>query len=77
MYLLYGLLALAWGWISDHSGHKWAMASGILLASVGFTLAGLVRSVALVTVAFAMVGVGCSAYHPAGMLTSSSAKCMR
>jgi len=67
MYLLYGLLALAWGWVSDHWGHKWAMACGILLASFGFVLAGIVRSVALVTVAFAMVGVGSSAYHPSGI----------
>ncbi len=67
MYLLYGLLALAWGWISDHWGHKWAMSSGILLASLGFILAGLVHSLPLITVSFALVGIGCSAYHPAGV----------
>ena len=67
MYLLYGVLALGWGWISDHLGHKWAMNSGIILASVGFVLAGLVRSLPLLSASFALVGIGCSAYHPAGL----------
>jgi MFS family permease len=67
MYLLYGLLALVWGWISDHWGHRWAMNSGIILAAAGFVLAGIVRTLPLITASFALVGVGCSAYHPAGL----------
>ena len=67
MYLLYGLLALGWGWISDHLGHKWAMNTGVLLAAGGFILAGLVRSLPLITASFALVGIGCSAYHPSGL----------
>jgi MFS family permease len=67
MYLLYGILALGWGWISDHLGHKWAMNTGIILAAVGFVGAGLVRSLPLLTASFALVGIGCSAYHPAGL----------
>jgi MFS family permease len=67
MYLLYGLLALGWGWISDHLGHKWAMNTGIILAAGGFVLAGLVRSLPLISASFALVGIGCSAYHPAGL----------
>jgi len=67
MYLLYGILALGWGWLSDHWGHRWAMAAGMILAGLGFVFAGLVRSPALITVAFALVGVGCSAYHPSGL----------
>lgn len=67
MYLLYGVLALGWGWISDHLGHKWAMNTGIILASAGFVLAGLVRSLPLLSASFALVGIGCSAYHPSGL----------
>lgn len=67
MYLLYGVLALGWGWISDHLGHKWAMNTGIIVASAGFVLAGLVRSLPLLTASFALVGIGCSAYHPSGL----------
>jgi MFS family permease len=67
MYLLYGLLAMGWGWISDHWGHKWAMNSGVILAALGFVLAGVVRSLALLTASFALVGIGSSAYHPSGL----------
>jgi MFS family permease len=67
MYLLYGLLALGWGWISDHLGHKWAMNTGIIVAAAGFVLAGLVHSLPLISASFALVGIGCSAYHPAGL----------
>jgi MFS family permease len=67
MYLLYGALALGWGWISDHLGHKWAMNTGIVLAAAGFVLAGLVGSLPLISASFALVGIGCSAYHPAGL----------
>jgi MFS family permease len=67
MYLLYGILALGWGWISDHLGHKWAMNTGVILAAGGFVAAGLVRSLPLLTASFALVGIGCSAYHPAGL----------
>jgi MFS family permease len=67
MYLLYGVLALGWGWISDQLGHKWAMNTGVILASAGFVLAGLVRSLPLLSASFALVGIGCSAYHPSGL----------
>lgn len=67
MYLLYGVLALGWGWISDRLGHKWAMNTGVILASAGFVLAGLVRSLPLLSASFALVGIGCSAYHPSGL----------
>ena len=73
MYLLFGILALPWGWVSDHWGHRWAMAAGILIAGLGLVSAGLVRSPRLITVSFALVGVGCSAYHPAGLALVSQA----
>ncbi len=66
MYMLYGMLALAWGWISDHWGHKYAMAAGMLVAGSALALAGFMNSRVGITLAFAAVGAGCSAYHPAG-----------
>ena len=66
MYMLYGLLALVWGWISDHWGHKYVMAAGMLIAGGGLACAGFMNSRAGITLAFAAVGFGCSAYHPAG-----------
>lgn len=67
MYLLYGLLAIAWGFLSDRIGHKWAMASGIILSGGGLILAGLAGSSRFMTAAFTLVGIGCAAYHPSGM----------
>ncbi len=67
MYLLYGALALLWGWVSDHWGHKWAMSSGNILAGLGFILAGSSGSVAAISLSLALVGAGCSAYHPSGI----------
>jgi MFS family permease len=72
MYLLYGLPSMGWGWISDVWGHRWAMGSGILIAGVGMATAGLVASTAagsynLLSLCFAFVGVGCAAYHSAGV----------
>jgi len=43
------------------------MNTGIILAAGGFVLAGLVRSLPLISASFALVGIGCSAYHPAGL----------
>lgn len=67
MYMLYGVLAMGWGWISDHWGHKWAMGTGIVVSGAGFLSAALTRSLPMLAFSFALVGVGCSAYHPAGM----------
>jgi FSR family fosmidomycin resistance protein-like MFS transporter len=66
MYLLYGLLALVWGWISDRWGHRAVMAAGMLAAGGGLALAAFMNGRMGITLAFALVGLGCSAYHPAG-----------
>jgi MFS family permease len=66
MYLLYGVLAIGWGFISDHWGHRWSMASGMVIAGFGLLLAGLARSPAIMAAAFSIVGIGCSSYHPSG-----------
>ncbi len=67
MYFLYGTLAMLWGWLSDHLGHKWAMASGMILAGFGLIMTGFLSSLFSISLAFALVGIGCSAYHPSGI----------
>lgn len=71
MYLLYGVLALGWGFISDHWGHRWAMASGLIIAGAGLALAGTARSFLLLSLSFALVGIGGAAYHPSGTALAS------
>lgn len=66
MYFLYGVLAMGWGWISDKWGHKTAMGTGLLIAGAGLILAGSVPNLLILPFSFALVGVGCSSYHPAG-----------
>ncbi|MCF7915932.1 MAG: MFS transporter [Spirochaetaceae bacterium] len=66
MYFLYGVLAALWGWISDKWGHKPALGAGLIIAGLGLVLAGVYPSLTMLTVSFALVGVGCSSYHPAG-----------
>ena len=39
MYLLYGVLAVPWGYVSDRWGHKWAMALGVITAGLGMAAA--------------------------------------
>ena len=67
MYLLYGLFAIPWGLVSDKLGPKWAMALGVFCAGTGMILAGFSGSIDSLTVSLALVGIGCSAYHPSGM----------
>ncbi len=67
MYLLYGVLAIPWGYMSDRFGPRWVMGSGLLLAGGGFIAAGMARSVEQMILFFGIVGAGCSAYHPSGL----------
>lgn len=66
MYLLYGIMAIPWGALSDRWGHKPALSAGIILAGAGMVFAGLSANKITLVLAFALVGVGCSAFHPAG-----------
>jgi MFS family permease len=70
MYLLYGLMAAPWGILSDRWSHKGSLAIGIGLAGLGMFLAGfgahLRFSVPVLAASFALTGIGCSAFHPAG-----------
>jgi MFS family permease len=67
MYLLYGILAIPWGYLSDRFGARWMMGAGLLIAGAGFAAAGLAGSTAEFTIALAVIGIGCSAYHPSGL----------
>lgn len=67
MYLLYGILAVGWGFLSDRLGHKWVLAAGIIISGCGLILASIFRTSLLMSMAFTLVGIGCAAYHPAGM----------
>lgn len=67
MYLLYGILAIPWGYLSDRFGPRWVMGSGLLIAGGGFIAAGMASSIDQLTLFFCLVGAGCSAYHPSGL----------
>ena len=67
MYLLYGLLAMPWGFMGDRFSPRIVMGSGIILAGVGFCLTAIIKDLRFLTVTLALVGVGCAAYHPSGL----------
>ena len=67
MYLLYGVLAVPWGYVSDRWGHKWAMALGVITAGLGMAAAAVLNKPSLMALAFTLIGIGCAAYHPSGM----------
>jgi len=71
MYFLYGILAAVWGWIADHWGHKPALGAGMFIAGTGLIVAGANPSVGTLAASFALVGAGCSSYHPAGTALAS------
>jgi MFS family permease len=67
MYLCYGVLAIPWGYLSDRFGPRWIMGAGMVVAGAGFTAAGLSASERQLAIALAVIGIGCSAYHPSGL----------
>ena len=67
MYLLYGILAIPWGYLSDRFGYKRMMGIGIIIAGIGFIGAGLSNTIVMVTISLGITGIGCSAYHPSGL----------
>jgi MFS family permease len=67
MYLLYGVLALPVGFAADRWRAKPMLVAGIAIMGVGLIVAGAFPSVRVMTAAFALVGVGASIYHPAGL----------
>lgn len=67
MYLLYGLLAMPWGFLADRFDPRIVMGSGIVFAGCGFLISGLLRDPAFLALSLALVGIGCAAYHPSGL----------
>jgi MFS family permease len=67
MYLCYGVLAIPWGYLSDRLEPRWMMGAGLIVSGLGFLMSGLVASAERLGLCLAVVGVGCSAYHPSGL----------
>ncbi|MBT3273437.1 MAG: MFS transporter [Spirochaetales bacterium] len=67
MYLLYGLLAMPWGFLADHFNPRIVMGTGVIIAGTGFLLSGTLRDPAFLSLSLALVGIGCAAYHPSGL----------
>jgi MFS family permease len=67
MYFCYGALAIPWGYLSDRFGPRWMMGAGLIVSGLGFLASGLVESVERLALCLAVIGVGCSAYHPSGL----------
>lgn len=67
MYLLYGLGALPWGFLSDRGEPRLVLGAGIFLAGAGLLVAGLVDNPVVLPWALAVTGLGNAAYHPAGL----------
>ncbi len=67
MYLLYGLAAIPWGFISDKSSPRVVMGTGIVIAGIGLIGSSLVHNPNMLVWTFAITGLGCAAYHPSGL----------
>ncbi len=67
MYLLYGVLALPVGIAADRWRAKPMLVAGVATMGAGLIAAGMSTSPATMTLALAVVGVGASVYHPAGL----------
>ena len=67
MYLLYGVLAIPWGYLSDRFDARRMMAFGMILAGIGFVASGFAESLEQLALGLGVIGVGCSAYHPSGL----------
>lgn len=67
MYLLYGLAAIPWGFISDKSSPRVVMSTGVVIAGIGLIGSSLVHNPNLLVWTFAITGFGCAAYHPSGL----------
>ena len=67
MYLLYGVLAMPWGFLSDHYNPRIVLAIGVVLAGTGFCITAATKNPALLSLSLALVGIGCAAYHPSGL----------
>lgn len=67
MYLLYGLSAVPVGLIADRWQAKRILLLGLLAMGLGLVLSGAATSTGAMAASLAVVGIGASAYHPAGL----------
>lgn len=67
MYVCYGLFALPVGLVVDRWQARGMLVVGNVLMGVGLLLAGLFPSTRTMPAALALVGIGASVYHPAGL----------
>lgn len=67
MYLLYGLTAIPWGFISDSTSPRIVMGLGTVIAGSGLIFSGLIRNPNMLIWTLAVTGLGCGAYHPSGL----------
>ncbi len=67
MYLLYGLAAIPWGFISDSTSPRIVMGIGTVIAGSGLIFSGLIRNPNMLTWTLAVTGLGCAAYHLSGL----------
>jgi FSR family fosmidomycin resistance protein-like MFS transporter len=60
------LIQPLFGLVSDRVRQPWLMPSGVLVAGIGLSLAGLAPSYGLTVAAIALSGLGVAAFHPEG-----------
>ncbi|MCI0451915.1 MAG: MFS transporter [Candidatus Latescibacteria bacterium] len=77
MYLLYGVLALPVGLAADRWRAKPMLVAGIAIMGTGLIVAGAYPNPIVMTSSLALVGVGASIYHPAGLALISRAVRLR
>jgi predicted MFS family arabinose efflux permease len=67
MYLLYGLAAIPWGFLSDSTSPRMVMGVGTVIAGAGLLFSGLIKNPNLLFWTLSITGLGCAAYHPSGL----------
>ncbi|MCC6220661.1 MAG: MFS transporter [Deltaproteobacteria bacterium] len=67
LYLLYGVLALPWGYLADKVGANAALGIGLLIASLGSVLAGCSYTIPSLVLCLSAIGVGIASVHPTAM----------
>ena len=66
-YMLLGFGALPAGYLADHFGSRRMVTGGLLLSGAAMLIAGFAPPGWPIVVCLALVGLGASAYHPAGI----------
>jgi len=64
---LFGIGAIPAGWLSDRYGEKPLLVAFFILSAAGGIVAGFAGEVWHLTLAFVLIGLGTSIYHPVGL----------